>query len=186
MIVAQPPHGSPPRQAAPPMSPPASRVASIIELERVLTRMFHNQVPDHPYGQSLRTALGEWSRAILTAGEELGPSTLSESETARGLELARSPVFICGTARSGTTLLRDLLDGHPELVVIPVESGFYQTERSLMNLRGDLHRAYFTARWLESLAWAPPSWLLPSSKSGSPYIAFARDFAGWWNLAERH
>lgn len=186
MIVAQPPQGSPPRQAAPPMSPPASRMAAIVELQRVLTRMFHNQVPDPTFVRSLRNTLGEWSRTVLTAGEELGPSPPSASETVRGLELARSPVFICGTARAGTTLLRDLLDGHPELVVIPVESGFYGKERPLMNLRGDLHRAYFTTCWLESLAWAPPSWLLPSTKSGSPYVAFARDFAGWWNLAEHH
>lgn len=30
--------------------------------------------------------------------------------------------FICGAPRSGTTLLADLLDGHPEVVVFPFES----------------------------------------------------------------
>lgn len=32
------------------------------------------------------------------------------------------PVFITGHATSGTTLLRNILDGHPELLVMPVET----------------------------------------------------------------
>jgi len=31
------------------------------------------------------------------------------------------PVFICGHRKSGTTLFRNLLDGHPELLVYPVD-----------------------------------------------------------------
>lgn len=34
------------------------------------------------------------------------------------------PVFITGHATSGTTLLRNILDGHPDLLVLPVESNF--------------------------------------------------------------
>jgi protein-tyrosine sulfotransferase len=37
-----------------------------------------------------------------------------------------SPVFICGIHKSGTTLLRNLLDGHPALEVLPIESHFLQ------------------------------------------------------------
>jgi hypothetical protein len=36
-----------------------------------------------------------------------------------------TPLFICGTARSGTTLLVRLLDGHPQLAVIPDETYFF-------------------------------------------------------------
>lgn len=32
------------------------------------------------------------------------------------------PVFICGSMKSGTTLLLQLLDGHPELIVMPGDS----------------------------------------------------------------
>jgi hypothetical protein len=35
------------------------------------------------------------------------------------------PIFICGHRRSGTTLFNSLLDGHPNLLVIPGESGFF-------------------------------------------------------------
>ena len=34
-------------------------------------------------------------------------------------------IFVLGTGRSGSTLLRSLLDGHPELVVWPFEFSYY-------------------------------------------------------------
>ena len=36
------------------------------------------------------------------------------------------PLFICGTARSGTTLVTSLLDAHPALAVFPGETYFYR------------------------------------------------------------
>ena len=40
--------------------------------------------------------------------------------------MTASPVFICGPARSGTTLLVRLLDSHPDLAVLPEETYLYQ------------------------------------------------------------
>lgn len=40
--------------------------------------------------------------------------------------LAEHPVFICGHPKSGTSLLRAALDGHPELVVYPEETMFFR------------------------------------------------------------
>ena len=37
------------------------------------------------------------------------------------------PVFICGSMKSGTTLLTQLLDSHPDLFVMPGDSGFIAT-----------------------------------------------------------
>ncbi len=42
-----------------------------------------------------------------------------------GVESYPPPVFICGTARSGTTLLVRLLDSHPLLSVLPTETQLY-------------------------------------------------------------
>ncbi len=36
------------------------------------------------------------------------------------------PIFILGCSKSGTSLLRNLLDGHPDLFVIPTETHFFQ------------------------------------------------------------
>jgi hypothetical protein len=41
-------------------------------------------------------------------------------------ELRDRPVFICGHPKSGTSLLRSLLDGHPELLVYPEETSFFR------------------------------------------------------------
>ena len=40
------------------------------------------------------------------------------------------PVFICGHPKSGTSLLRALLDSHPQLVVYPEESVFFRRYRA--------------------------------------------------------
>lgn len=39
-------------------------------------------------------------------------------------------VFIAGPARSGTTLLTSLLDGHPDLLVLPEETAYFPTVRT--------------------------------------------------------
>lgn len=41
-------------------------------------------------------------------------------------DLADHPIFICGHPKSGTSLLRAALDGHPELVVYPEETMFFR------------------------------------------------------------
>ena len=40
--------------------------------------------------------------------------------------LKKAPLFICGCPKSGTTLLRALLDGHPELLIFPMEMKFFR------------------------------------------------------------
>lgn len=39
--------------------------------------------------------------------------------------MKEAPIFITGLHKSGTTLLRSLLDGHPDLQIIPFESHFF-------------------------------------------------------------
>lgn len=41
-------------------------------------------------------------------------------------ELRDHPVFICGHPKSGTSLIRSLLDSHPELLVYPEETVFFR------------------------------------------------------------
>lgn len=37
-----------------------------------------------------------------------------------------APIFILGCTKSGTTLMRNLFDGHPDLFVVPMESHFFE------------------------------------------------------------
>ncbi len=75
-----------------------------------------------------------------TAGSETAPASL-RCETA--LEFNRRGLFIGGCPKSGTTLLLSLLDGHPQLVVLPEET-FYLEDRkkylALPNHHARLHR----------------------------------------------
>lgn len=41
-------------------------------------------------------------------------------------DLRDRPVFICGHPKAGTTLIRNLLDSHPQLVVFPRETVFFR------------------------------------------------------------
>jgi hypothetical protein len=55
-----------------------------------------------------------------------------------------APVFLLGIARSGTTLLQSLLDGHPQLLVDVADSRFYRW-----------YKRYY--RWLDRLKYRPRS-----------------------------
>lgn len=50
--------------------------------------------------------------------------TPDESTVGEIQKFIKLPVFICGPGRSGTTLLAQLLDGHPDLFVLPGDSNY--------------------------------------------------------------
>ena len=41
-------------------------------------------------------------------------------------------VFILGQHKSGSSLLRSLLDGHPDLFVIPVETHYFSLSQKIL------------------------------------------------------
>jgi hypothetical protein len=87
--------------------------------------------------------------------------------------LKPSPIFICGPARSGTTLLVRLLDSHPELAVLPEETYLYQD--LLLN-----RRLSWLVVHLSELFDAPQ---LPALLNRSPLCWFA--FSGRERLRRR-
>lgn len=124
-----------------------------------------------------------WSAATWAAAEALGPATLAREAIARGGELAPRPIFVCGAHRSGTTLLRDLLDGHPALAVLPFETGFYSNFRPRPGQATERQPAALAQEWLRRLVNPnnqPPFWLLGRSTCDrSSYVALARAFLAW-------
>jgi hypothetical protein len=131
-----------------------------------------------------------WSEAVWHHAETLGPFPIRPQDVARGLELASRPVFICGAHRSGTTLLRDLLDGHPTLTVLPSEGSFYTNHRRhLSSADQSVRRRFMAGEWCRRLANPinqPPYWLIGrTTPAYSPSVAFVRAVATWWTaLAE--
>jgi hypothetical protein len=136
-------------------------------------------------------AASEWSTAVWSAAEALGPPEIPPEQAARALELIERPVFICGTHRSGTTWLHDLLDGHPQLVVLPSEGTYYTAlERRLAHLPDEQQATKMGREWLHRLVNRnnqPPFWLLGrSTPQESPYVEFARQLTAWWRVLDQH
>jgi hypothetical protein len=165
-------------------------LASIIKTEARLHNLLPQQRLEGSVPADLLAAAREWSQLVWDLAEQLGPMPLSKKQVEDGLNLAARPVFICGVHRSGTTLVRNLLDGHPQLCVLPSEGTFYTNlEARLKQLPADKWPAYMGTEWLRRLANPinqPPYWLLGRSCAvASPYVDFARYLLSWWQAIEQ-
>ena len=78
---------------------------------------------------ALLEELSAYASLVVREARRLGPLVPSTLERERTLAWLQFPVFICGHHRSGTTLMRDLLDGHPELCVLPSEATYFSSFR---------------------------------------------------------
>lgn len=164
--------------------------ASIVHLERQLDRCLSRPRVAGDDARALPAAAARWSAHVWAVASAAGPVELGMDEVARGFDVASRPVFICGAHRSGTTLVRDMLDYHPALAVLPAEGTFFT------NLKSRLQRQPRT-HWLQSIGceWLcrlanpihqHPYWLLgASARDRSPYVDFARALMAWWPLTER-
>lgn len=163
----------------------------IIELEHDFDRyLLSPRVAIDP-SRAMDGAATRWSDAVWAAAEAAGPMELDPELVSRGLTLARQPVFVCGAHRSGTTLVRDLLDAHPALAVLPSEGTFFTNlEKRLERLMPGQRLAFLGGEWLRRLAnpiHQEPYWLLGrSAGEWSPYVSFARCLMAWWPIARAH
>jgi hypothetical protein len=161
----------------------------LLELERRLDiQLIDWRLDGRAAARAVETA-GRWAEAVWVLAQAEGPAKLDADDVARGLELARRPVFICGVHRSGTTLVRDLLDSHPDLNVLPAEGLFFTNLKRLIGRLKDEHALGVVGRiWLQRLvdhSSQPPFWLLGrSSADNSPYVSFARALMAWWRVAK--
>jgi len=162
-------------------------VSQILDLESQLDQQLHR--PRVTQLGDVRQAALAWSQAVWSASETAGPVLLTASEIERGFDIARRPVFVVGAHRSGTTLVRDLLDHHPALSVLPAE-GTMLTNFAwhLKRLPPDSWLSFLGCEWLRRLANPinqQPYWLLGrSTAEASPYVEFGRALRAWWPLVK--
>jgi sulfotransferase family protein len=164
--------------------------ASIVLLEQQLDRCLSRPRVTADDAGALPGAAARWAAAVWAAASAAGPVELGRDEVARGFDVAQRPVFICGAHRSGTTLVRDMLDNHPALSVVPAEGTFFTNLESHLLRQPQTRRLQFLGcEWLCRLAnpiHQEPYWLLGSSAvDWSPYVEFARALMAWWPLAEQ-
>ena len=133
--------------------------------------------------ERLLARLADYSAAAIREARRLGPIEPSNAERTHVLEWLLRPVFICGHHRSGTTLLQSLLDGHPQVLVLPSEGTYFKSftyvARNVPTIR-DMDR--FAAEWIERFVdpnFEPHFRLGMSDASRTPAIEFARSLFGW-------
>lgn len=164
--------------------------STIIEAEQKLNDLLPAQRLEQSAPVELMAAAKTWADMVWANAEQLGPMPLSAGQVVTGNILARHPVYICGVHRSGTTLVRDLLDNHPDLVVLPSEGTYYTNlEHKLFSLPDNERAAFLGGEWLRRLANPinqPPYWMLGRSlDTHSPYVDFARYLIVWWEKVNK-
>src|SRR6476620_2165465 len=154
------------------------------ELDSLLPR--ERLIATSPSEALLETA-AKWSDSVWKMAKELEELSFTKNQMEQALQFCERAVFICGVHRSGTTLLRDMLDGHPSLSVLPSEGTFITNqEQQIFALPIHQRCGFLCKLWLRRLVNSinqPPYWLLGrSSPQWSPYVYFARAFITWWNF----
>jgi hypothetical protein len=162
----------------------------IIDAEQKLNNLLPKQRLEESPSPQLMAAARAWSNLVWEQALQMGPMPLSGDQLLQGKLLAANPVYICGVHRSGTTLVKDILEGHPELVVLPSEGTWYTNLEYKLNLLSEDTRATFLGKeWLRRLANPinqPPYWLAGrSAGESSPYVDFARYFMAWWTQVKK-
>ena len=135
--------------------------------------------PAHFVDGVVRYAELAWQAAM--SEPRRSPDLADQESFAR---LAMRPVFVVGAHRSGTTLLRNLLDGHPDLCVLPVESNLLTQFGRRLRFRSRRQcLSLLTKVWIGRLVHSdgvPPYWLLGRSGGEDlPYVQFARRTVDW-------
>src|SRR5690606_37795143 len=100
-------------------------VARWHEMERAIARVLPSNGSGPQERVRLLALLTEYASAIVREARRIGAVVPAAEERTRALAWLDRPVFICGHHRSGTTLLQELLDGHPELLVLPSEGTYF-------------------------------------------------------------
>jgi hypothetical protein len=97
-----------------------------------------------------------------------------KQDCGNALEFNKRGLFIAGAAKSGTTLLISLLDNHPQLVVLPEETGYFEHRGDYLQLTS--YRAKLQ-RLLQSLAAIEARKVCEESMAG--VSADARNYEGF-------
>jgi hypothetical protein len=127
--------------------------------------------------------LGRYAGSVVRAARADPLVPPSDDRLLAARDWLMRPVFICGHHRSGTTLLQNLLDGHPDLLVLPAEATYFSSFRDVANddpTIAALDR--FVAEWVTRFIdpnYEPHFKLGRSSTTHNPYLEFARRFFAW-------
>jgi sulfotransferase family protein len=142
------------------------------DLYRRIDALLEVRARDHP-----RRIEPAWSD-LLAAVDELAARLRDQAEpdVMPLPSLYERPVFVVGHRKTGTTLVQELLDGHPQLAVLPGESNHFHTflPRDPERIGADAQRWWLLR--LITPSGIPPFWAL--GKEPEAYAAFTARLLG--------
>lgn len=131
----------------------------------------------------LLASLADYSDAVIREARALGAIVPTEKACTDAIEWLLRPVFICGHHRSGTTLLQNLLDGHPQLISLPSEGTYFSSFAYVARrAAAKPHIERFASEWIKRFIdpnFEPHFRLGCSIADRNPSVDFARMLFGW-------
>jgi hypothetical protein len=152
-----------------------------VEEENSIAALFEANV-DGSHRAQLLARLYAYAQAVIAAARVAGP--IHPEYPGAPPDWLAHPVFICGHHRSGTTLLHRLLDGHPQLVVLPSEGTYFDAFPGVA--RGNPRPAAldaFAVEWVARFAdpnFTPHFRLGRATPARAPSLEFVRRLHGWF------
>ena len=139
--------------------------------------------PSHTHSDAVCSARDHLCETVVRLGHD-HPADLSEDRIHSILRFAERPLFLTGVHKSGTTLFRNLFDGHSQLAVLPMDGGLSykrmaRARKADPNATGRdvLQRFLLTTLLPRSPVSGRRAWVLGSAPGDIvPYIKMARIF----------
>lgn len=115
-------------------------------------------------------------------GEQQQNFIPDSSLIAKATTIINAPVFLCGSMKSGTTLLLELLDGHPQMVVLPGDT-FLIGKIVKFTRFADLNLPYYAwDDWVKRMVnptGQAPFWVF--GEKIEPYVTFRQYLQYWYD-----
>ncbi len=131
-------------------------------------------VSPHPSAERFRNQVSSLRARAEQSTAGLHPTLVPESVVQR-------PIFIGGSHKSGTTLLRNLLDGHPELYTLPTDGHGIRFMDLVMKCPREHRRSSLLETMIHSLvmpiAGEEPTWIAGREHAAYPRIAAMLELA---------
>lgn len=92
-----------------------------------------------------------WQTEVQRVAQNLGKIDINQEEIKKGFALVEKPIFVCGPPRSGTTMIRDIFDDHPQICALPGEARlFTNLMPQLKKLEPDKKIPFLIDIWLRN------------------------------------
>lgn len=135
--------------------------------------------PEHPLSKPILDEIAKLSQLLLEIGRSHPLEPTAELQR-RVDAFTENPVFLGGVHKSGTTLLRNLLDGHPNLFVLPTDGQGYRRVKALLDKNKESYRERIIANMTRGLITPmldAPHWILGDDVR--PYLSFVQYYLYW-------